>query len=112
MAIIEDFTKSNALFGLAVGTGLVIAAPVLLPIVSGVARPIVKTLIKVALTAYETGREQAAELTEFAEDLFAEARAEIEQERATRPEQPSGATPQSVAASAPESRTAKIVGAR
>jgi len=82
MALVDDIMKSNAAFGLAVGAGLAVVAPFVLPIVGGAARPILKALIKTALVAYESGREQAAELAEFGEDLVAEVRAELEQEHA------------------------------
>jgi Protein of unknown function (DUF5132) len=91
----EDFGKSNTFFSIAIGTGLVLAAPVMLPLVSGAARPLVKGLIRIGLTVYESGREQAAELSEYAEDLVAEVRAELEQERAARAAQ--AATPATMA---------------
>jgi hypothetical protein len=77
-----DSGRSNTLFNIAVGAGLFMLAPVLMPVVSGAAKPIIKGLIRIGLSAYETGREQAAELAEYAEDLVAEVRAEREQERA------------------------------
>lgn len=97
----DESGKSSTLFNVAVGTGLILAAPVVLPIVSGVARPLVKGLIRFGITVYESGREQAAELSEYAEDLVAEVRSEIEQERAARAAQaetPASAPPGPVAA--------------
>lgn len=79
-----DSGRSNVLFSVAIGAGLFMLAPALRPIVSGAAKPIVKSLIRIGLTAYETGREQAAELAEYAEDLVAEVRAELDQEREAR----------------------------
>lgn len=60
-----------------VGVATLALAPVLLPTIARVGRPIAKAAIKGAILAYETTRETVAELAEVAEDMLAEARAEL-----------------------------------
>ena len=62
---------------LAIGAGVVLLAPVVLPIVGSVAKPLVKGIIKGALVTYEGARVALAETKESLEDITAEARAEI-----------------------------------
>ena len=53
-----------------------IAIPFARPVLTAIARPIVKTTIKQALVAYERARELMARMTEALEDVMAEVRAE------------------------------------
>ncbi len=59
-----------------VGVGLVIAAPIVFPVVRGVLRPVAKTMIKGYLTVQDSVTEWTAEAGEQLSDLVAEARAE------------------------------------
>ncbi len=68
------------LTGLLVGAATLALAPVLLPTIARVGRPIAKAAIKGVILAWETTRETVAELAEAAEDMLAEARAELAQE--------------------------------
>jgi len=77
MAISDMISKGNIWTGIAIGAGL-LAAPVVIPAVAGAARPLLKAVIKGGYTLYEYGREMVAEVTELAEDLFVEAKAEFE----------------------------------
>lgn len=77
MAGIEDLLKGNVLTGLAIGIGVVIVAPVVLPIVAGIGRPLAKSAIKGGLILFDKARESTAELGEVFDDLVAEARAEL-----------------------------------
>jgi hypothetical protein len=75
----EEFFKSGTGKGIAIGIGVAILAPLLLPTVAKAARPLARAAIKSGLLLFEKGRETAAELGEVMEDLLAEAQAEIEQ---------------------------------
>jgi hypothetical protein len=74
MAWHEPITKftPNAL----VGIGLVLAAPIVLPIVRDALRPVAKSAIKGYLTLQDTVTEWAAATGEQVSDLVAEASAE------------------------------------
>ena len=77
MAIIEDMLEGNLGTGLALGVGALILSPVVMPLVSGVARPLMKAMVKGGIVAYDTAREYLAEAGEFVSDIAAEARAEL-----------------------------------
>jgi hypothetical protein len=79
MAGLDDFFKGNVLAGLVVGVGVVVLAPVVLPALAAVSKPLAKSAIKTGVILFDKGREAAAEMTEVFEDLVAEARAELEQ---------------------------------
>lgn len=81
MAGPDDFFKGSVLAGLAVGVGAILLAPVVLPVVAALSRPIAKSAMKTGVILFERGREAAAEMTEVFEDLVAEARAELDQSR-------------------------------
>ena len=67
---------------LAIGTGVVLLAPMVLPIVGSVAKPVAKAAIKGALMTYEGVKVTLAEAKESLEDITAEAKAEIAGEAA------------------------------
>ena len=69
--------KGNILTGLAIGVGSAIVAPLVVPALSKAAKPLMKAAIKGGLVLYETGKVKLAEAQEFADDLLAEARAEL-----------------------------------
>ncbi|MFZ5660911.1 MAG: DUF5132 domain-containing protein [Pseudomonadota bacterium] len=78
MAIIEDMFKGgNIVTGLAIGIGAAVIGPMLMPVVRNVARPVAKAAIKGGIAVYDRGREMAAEVTEMAQDLVAETKAEM-----------------------------------
>jgi gas vesicle protein len=70
-------------FGLAVGfvAGAATAA-ILAPQVAQQARPVAKAALKAALTAMHEAQVRGAEVVEAAEDLYAEAKAEVTEEAA------------------------------
>lgn len=74
---ITDFVEDAGAPGIIAGIGAVILAPVLIPVVAGVGKPLVKSVIKGGLVAYEKTKGAFAELGETWEDIVAEARAEI-----------------------------------
>jgi Protein of unknown function (DUF5132) len=59
-----------------VGLGVVVAAPLLLPAVGAIVRPVAKRLIKSGLFLMESVQEIVAEGSEQLSDLVTEARAE------------------------------------
>ena len=61
---------------LAVGIGVALVAPVLLPAVAAVVRPLMKGVVKGGFTVVDTVRELTASAGENLSDLYAEARSE------------------------------------
>jgi hypothetical protein len=74
---ITDFVEDAGAPGIIAGIGAVLLAPVLLPVVTGIGKPIAKSLIKGSIVAYEKSKGAFAELGETWEDIVAEARAEL-----------------------------------
>jgi len=66
--------------GIAAGIGAAILAPIVIPFLTQVGKPVTKAAIKQGILAYEKGKEFFAETTEIFEDLVAEAKAELAQE--------------------------------
>jgi len=62
---------------MAIGAGVVLLAPVIIPAVASVLRPVAKAVIKGGMLAYENARIAVAETRETIEDIAAEARSEI-----------------------------------
>ena len=62
---------------LAIGAGIIVLAPIALPIIGSVAKPVVKSIIKGALITYEGVKVTIAEAKESLEDITAEAKAEV-----------------------------------
>ena len=62
---------------LAVGAGIVLLAPIVVPVVAGIIKPLAKNAIKGSLLMYEKAKVATAEAVESVEDLAAEAKAEI-----------------------------------
>jgi hypothetical protein len=63
--------------GLAVGAGVVLLAPVIVPVVGSILKPLTKAVIKGGILAYEGTKLTIAETKETLEDLAAEAKAEV-----------------------------------
>jgi hypothetical protein len=87
MALFDNGIKVGT--GVAIGIGVLILAPTVIPAVAAIVKPVAKAAIKGGLMLMEKGRELAAETMEVLEDLTAEAKAEIAQELA-----PAAAAPQ------------------
>ncbi len=75
MALMDDGLK-GAVPSILVVLGVAMAAPIVLPAVAAVSRPLAKTLIKGYLVLADTIREFAAEAGEQVCDLMAEVKAE------------------------------------
>ncbi|WP_017316496.1 DUF5132 domain-containing protein [Mastigocladopsis repens] len=78
---ITDFVEDAGAPGIIAGIGAVLLAPVVIPVVAGIGKPIAKSLIKGGLVLYEKSRGAVAELGETFEDMVAEARAELAEGR-------------------------------
>jgi hypothetical protein len=65
--------------GIAIGAGVVLLAPVVIPVIGAILKPITKAIIKGSLLAYESAKVSIAETREMVEDIAAEAKAEIAQ---------------------------------
>jgi len=79
MALLDNGYRVCA--GLAIGIGALLLAPVVVPVVAAAAKPIIKAGIKGGMLLYAKTREIIAETQEVIEDLAAEAKAELAQER-------------------------------
>ncbi|TVP56659.1 MAG: DUF5132 domain-containing protein [Nodularia sp. (in: Bacteria)] len=80
---ITDFVEDAGAPGIIAGIGAVLLAPVLIPVVAGIGKPIAKSLVKGGMVAYEKSRGAFAEMGETWEDIIAEAKAEIAEDRET-----------------------------
>jgi hypothetical protein len=67
--------------GIAVGIGTALLAPIVIPLLGEVGKPLTKAAIKEGLLLYEKSKEAMAEVAEVFEDLVAEAKAELAQEQ-------------------------------
>ncbi len=77
---IVDFVEDAGAPGIIAGIGAVILAPVVIPVVGGIGKPLAKSLIKGGLALYEKSKGTFAEIGETFEDIVAEARAELADE--------------------------------
>jgi hypothetical protein len=80
-----NFFGTGIKFGgaVAIGAAAVLLAPVVLPVIASVFKPIAKGIIKGGILAYEGAVVALAETKETIEDLAAEAKAEISESRKT-----------------------------
>ncbi|AFZ28197.1 hypothetical protein Cylst_6238 [Cylindrospermum stagnale PCC 7417] len=92
MAKITDFVEDAGAPGIIAGIGAVLLAPVLLPIVAGIGKPIAKSVIKGGLVAYERSKGAIAELGETWDDIIAEAKSEIAEAKQTPAFEPAEGT--------------------
>lgn len=81
---ITDFVEDAGAPGIIAGIGAVLLAPVILPVVAGIGKPIAKSLIKGGIVAYERSKGTFAELGETWEDIIAEVRAELAEDKETQ----------------------------
>jgi hypothetical protein len=78
MALFRNgFRLGGTMTTMAIGAGAVLLAPVVLPMVASVMRPVVKAAIKGGIMAYENAKVAVAETRETFEDIAAEARSEV-----------------------------------
>jgi hypothetical protein len=81
MSFVEDIFKGNLGTSLAIGLGTVILGPVIIPVLGGIVKPVVKTAVKGGIMLYEAGKKGVAGAGESLSDLVAEARSEVESSR-------------------------------
>lgn len=77
------FNGGLSVGSLAVGAGVVLLAPVIIPVIGGILKPVAKAVIKGGLLAYEGTKVSIAEAKETLEDLAAEAKSEMSHESGT-----------------------------
>ena len=79
MSFVEDvFKGGNIVTGLAIGVGVLILAPLVLPVVVGIVKPLAKAAIRGGAALYKTGRDAVTEVGEAVSDGVAEAKAELQ----------------------------------
>lgn len=86
MALWEDVWESDLTKVVAIGAAAALVLPNLLPAVLRAGKPVVKAAIKGGLLVYIKGREAFAEAGEVAEDIYAEARSELDRGQQPRQE--------------------------
>ena len=75
MALLEDVTLGSVVSTGLIGVGLVIAAPLLLPVVSALVVPAAREVVKGGVRLYDAGAHVVTTMGEQLSDLVAEARA-------------------------------------
>lgn len=63
------------------GIAAVVLLPVLVPVATSVAKPLAKAVIKGGIVLYEKGKEAMSEMSEGFEDIVAEVRTELGEEK-------------------------------
>jgi Protein of unknown function (DUF5132) len=63
------------------GIAAIVLLPVFIPVVTGVGKPIAKAAIKGGIILYEKGKGVIAEVGETLEDIMAEAKAELAEDK-------------------------------
>lgn len=81
MPSIEDIIKSDITKGAAIGVGAALVAVAAIPAIMQAGRPLARVALKSGILLFEKGREVMAEAGETFEDLVAEVKAELAQER-------------------------------
>lgn len=79
MALFSNSFKKDLLGALAIGAGVAILAPIVIPVVASVVKPLAKAVIKGGILLFDKSKEVVAEVKEVIEDIAAEAKAEIEE---------------------------------
>jgi hypothetical protein len=80
--VVENLVEEMGVPGIAAGVGAVLLAPLLIPAVAKVGKPLAKAAIKSGITLYEKSKGVFAEAGEVFEDLVAEAKVELAEEQA------------------------------
>lgn len=71
-----DLFKNNIVAGVGLALTAAVLAPILIPAMGRVGRPLTKSLVRGGMQLYEKGREVVAVAGESVEDIMAEIRAE------------------------------------
>lgn len=70
------------------GITAIVLLPILVPVATGIGKPIAKAMVKGGIVLYEKGKGVIAEVGEKFEDIVAEAKAELAEERSESTDQP------------------------
>lgn len=70
------------------GITAIVLLPILVPVATGIGKPIAKAMVKGGIVLYEKGKGVIAEVGETFEDIVAEAKAELAEERSESTDQP------------------------
>jgi len=71
------FKGGNIVTGLAIGIGGLILAPIVVPALVGIVKPLLRVAVRGGVTLYEKGRDAASEAGEAVSDLVAEVKSEL-----------------------------------
>jgi len=71
--------KGNIVTSLAIGVGVAVVGPILIPVASSMLKPLAKATIKGGIVLYDKSREKLEEGKEIIEDLVAEVKSEMEE---------------------------------
>jgi len=75
MAFLEDVTLGSVVSTSLIGVGLVLTAPLLLPVVGALVAPVAREVVKGGVRLYDAGAHVVTTMGEQLSDLVAEARA-------------------------------------
>ena len=81
---IEDIFEDAGISGVAAGIGALVLAPILIPAVAKIGKPMAKAAIKTGIVFYEKTKGAIAEAGEVFEDMVAEAQAELADEESKK----------------------------
>ncbi len=87
MPKLDDIVKNGTPLGIAIGLGAAVLATAIVPALPAIvraSRPTARAAMKSGLILLEKGREVMAEASEELEDIMAEVKAELRQERKAR----------------------------
>ena len=79
---LEDLFEDLGTPGIIAGIGALVLAPIVIPAIAKIGKPIAKAAIKGGIILYEKSKGAVAETGEVLEDLVAEARTELADEEA------------------------------
>jgi Protein of unknown function (DUF5132) len=82
--LFEELPENIGVPGIFAGLGAVVLAPIVIPTLVKVGKPIAKAAIKGGIVAYEAAKGVVAEAGEVFEDLVAEAKVELAEDRSQR----------------------------
>lgn len=91
---LKGFGFDGGVTGIAVGIGTALLAPIVIPALAEVGKPLTKAAIKEGILLYEKSKEAMAEVTEVFEDLVAEAKAELAQDQKDTKSEPDNNQPE------------------
>jgi len=74
MALLEEVTLGSVVSASLIGLGLVIVAPLLLPVVGALVAPVAREVVKGGVHLYDAGAHAVTTMGEQLSDLVAEAR--------------------------------------